>query len=147
MRFCGRCGTALALRCSHCGAETPPDFRVCGHCGRSLQEAPAPPPPAAPERPVYTPKHLAEKILKSRSVLEGERRQVTVLFADLAGFTSLAEERDPEEVHRLINGCFERITAEVHRFASWRSAAATPQPPSKVWTAPSPSLAASAIRR
>jgi class 3 adenylate cyclase len=115
MRFCGRCGAALAARCPHCGAEAPPDFRFCGHCGKSLQETPAPPPPAA-DRPVYTPKHLADKILKSRSALQGERRQVTVLFADLAGFTSLAEKRDPEEVHRIINGCFERITAEVHRF-------------------------------
>src|SRR6267378_648542 len=113
MRFCGRCGAALAARCPHCGAEAPPDFRFCGHCGKGLQEAPA---PAAPERPVYTPKHLADKILRSRSALEGERRQVTVLFADVAGFTSLAEKLDPEEVHRIINGCFERITAEVHRF-------------------------------
>jgi class 3 adenylate cyclase/tetratricopeptide (TPR) repeat protein len=116
MRFCGRCGTALAARCPHCGAEAPPDFRFCGHCGKSLQETPAPPAAPAPERPVYTPKHLADKILRSRSALEGERRQVTVLFADVAGFTSLAEKLDPEEVHRIINGCFERITAEVHRF-------------------------------
>ena len=111
MRFCGRCGTPLAARCPHCGAEAPPDFRFCGHCGKNLQESA---PPAAPTG--YTPKHLAEKILKSRSALEGERRQVTVLFADVAGFTTLAERLDPEEVHRIINGCFERITAEVHRF-------------------------------
>ena len=117
MRFCGRCGAALAARCPHCGAEAPPDFRFCGHCGKDLQEPASPAPsPAAPDRVVYTPKHLADKILKSRSALEGERRQVTVLFADLAGFTSLAEKRDPEDVHRIINGCFERITAEVHRF-------------------------------
>src|SRR5207244_9200461 len=64
----------------------------------------------------YTPKHLADKILKSRSALEGERRQVTVLFGDIAGFTTLAEKLDPEEVHRIINRCFELITAEVHRF-------------------------------
>src|SRR5688500_18095667 len=113
MRFCGRCGAALATLCPHCGAEAPPDFRFCGHCGKSLHETPAPP---APERPVYTPKHLADKILRSRSALEGERRQVTVLFADVAGFTSLAEKLDPEEVHRIINACFERITTEVHRF-------------------------------
>src|SRR5215813_12724014 len=64
----------------------------------------------------YTPKHLAEKILTSRSVLEGERKQVTVLFADVAGFTTLAEQLDPEVVHEIINRCFEGITAEVHRF-------------------------------
>ena len=64
----------------------------------------------------YTPKHLAEKILTSRSSLEGERKQVTVLFADVAGFTTLAEQLDPEVVHDIINRCFEGITAEVHRF-------------------------------
>jgi predicted ATPase/class 3 adenylate cyclase len=64
----------------------------------------------------YTPKHLAEKILTSRSALEGERKQVTVLFADVAGFTTLAEQLDPEVVHDIINRCFEGITAEVHRF-------------------------------
>jgi class 3 adenylate cyclase/tetratricopeptide (TPR) repeat protein len=124
MRFCGRCGAALEPRCPHCGVEAPPGFRFCGQCGKSLQEAPSPGPAAppaevapAPERPAaYTPKHLADKILKSRSALEGERRQVTVLFADMAGFTSLAEKLDPEEVHRIVNACFERITAEVHRF-------------------------------
>ena len=64
----------------------------------------------------YTPRHLAEKILTSRSALEGERKQVTVLFADMAGFTTLAEQFDPEVVHDIINRCFEGITAEVHRF-------------------------------
>src|SRR5262249_13374420 len=64
----------------------------------------------------YTPKHLADKILKSRSALEGERRQVTVLFADLAGFTALAEKLDPEEVHRIIERCFELITPAGDRF-------------------------------
>jgi class 3 adenylate cyclase/tetratricopeptide (TPR) repeat protein len=81
--------------------------------------SPASPGPAAeysPSRASYTPKHLADKILKSRSALEGERRQVTVLFADVAGFTTLAEKLDPEEVHRIIERCFELITAEVHRF-------------------------------
>ena len=71
---------------------------------------------AAPTVRSYTPKHLAEKILTSRSAMEGERRQVTVVFADIAGFTSLAERLDPEEVHTIVDACFERITAEVHRF-------------------------------
>jgi class 3 adenylate cyclase len=59
---------------------------------------------------------LADKILNARSALEGERRQVTVLFADLAGFTALAEGRDPEEVHTLMDRCFALIASEVHRF-------------------------------
>jgi class 3 adenylate cyclase len=119
MRFCGQCGTPLAPRCPRCGAEAPAGFRFCGQCGASLAPAGAPapsaPPPAQPAAS-YTPRHLADKILGSRSALEGERRQVTVLFADVAGFTTLAEKLDPEEVHRIMDGCFERITAEVHRF-------------------------------
>jgi len=124
MRFCGQCGTALARQCPQCHAEAPPGFRFCGQCGASLQApppqaAPAPTPrapAAAPSIATYTPKHLADKILKSRAAVEGERRQVTVLFADVAGFTALAERLDPEDVHRIINRCFELITAEVHRF-------------------------------
>jgi class 3 adenylate cyclase/tetratricopeptide (TPR) repeat protein len=73
-----------------------------------------PAPRAAPL--AYTPQHLAAKILTSRSALEGERKQVTVLFADVAGFTTLAEQLDPEVVHEIINRCFAGITAEVHRF-------------------------------
>jgi class 3 adenylate cyclase/tetratricopeptide (TPR) repeat protein len=64
----------------------------------------------------YTPPHLAEKILTSRSALEGERKQVTVLFADTAGFTALARDLDPEVVHEIMDHCFGLITAEVHRF-------------------------------
>jgi class 3 adenylate cyclase/tetratricopeptide (TPR) repeat protein len=120
MKFCGQCGTALPVRCPRCDADVPTGFRFCGQCGASLHPAAAPPPaadrPAAPSVAAYTPKHLADKILRARSALEGERRQVTVLFADVAGFTSLAERRDPEDVHAIINRCFELITAEVHRF-------------------------------
>jgi class 3 adenylate cyclase/tetratricopeptide (TPR) repeat protein len=129
MRFCGQCGAPLALRCPQCGAEAPSQFKFCGQCGANLapasagaSQAPtagsAPPSSARGLENVagYTPRHLADKILKSRSALEGERRQVTVLFGDVAGFTTLAEKLDPEEVHRIINRCFELITAEVHRF-------------------------------
>ena len=127
MKFCGQCGTQLAQLCPRCGAENQPMFKFCGQCGTALT---APPPPGSdtagdsaqlsrpPEaqRQGYTPPHLAEKILRSRSALEGERRQVTVLFADMAGFTTLAEQLDPEEVHQIMDRCFELITAEVHRF-------------------------------
>ncbi len=114
-RFCGQCGAALTPRCGQCGAEVASGFRFCPQCGASLAT-----PAAAPEtarRPMsYTPKHLVDKILRSRSALEGERRVVTVLFADLVGFTTIAEKLDPEEVHQLVDRCFETITAEVHRF-------------------------------
>lgn len=72
--------------------------------------------PQSPSPYPYTLKHLAEKILTSRSTAERERHQVTVLFADIAGFTTLAEQRDPEEMRALIDGCFARITAELYRF-------------------------------
>jgi predicted ATPase/class 3 adenylate cyclase len=64
----------------------------------------------------YTPKHLADKILTTRSSLEGERRQVTVLFADTAGFTALAEKLDPEDVHQILDRCFKLVTAPIYRF-------------------------------
>ena len=64
----------------------------------------------------YTPKHLAEKILTTGSALAGERKQVTVLFVDVSGFTSLSERLDPEEVHRLMSRAFDLMLAEVHRY-------------------------------
>ena len=64
----------------------------------------------------YTPPYLVEKILTSRSALEGERKQVTVLFVDVSGFTSLSERLDPEDVHSLMNRAFELMLAEVHRY-------------------------------
>src|SRR3989441_5768564 len=127
MNFCVQCGAKLELLCPQCGAETQPAFKFCGQCGAALG-APEPARAQAPMAkaqvyqhqeatiPSYTPRHLAEKILTARSALEGERRQVTVLFADVANFTTLAEQLDPEEVHTIIDHCFERITAEVHRF-------------------------------
>ena len=64
----------------------------------------------------YTPRHLAEKILVSQTALAGERKQVTVLFADVSGFTALSERLDPEDVHQLMNRAFELMLAEVHRY-------------------------------
>jgi class 3 adenylate cyclase/tetratricopeptide (TPR) repeat protein len=128
MRFCVQCGAALPQRCPSCGSEVAATFRFCGLCGASLPVPPAAAtaratsPPSAgaaavsPRVASYTPKHLADKVLKARSAIEGERRQVSVLFADIAGFTSIAEGRDPEEVHQIVDRCFEAITAEVHRF-------------------------------
>jgi class 3 adenylate cyclase/tetratricopeptide (TPR) repeat protein len=77
-------------------------------------------PPGAAEQArsplAYTPKHLAEKILTTRSALEGERKQVTVLFADVAGFSTLSARLDPEDVHTIMDGCFAILTQQVHRY-------------------------------
>ena len=82
-KFCGECGARLAARCASCGASNPPSNKFCGECGASLAQEVGVPRFASPER--YTPKHLAEKILTSKSALAGERKQVTVLFAASRG--------------------------------------------------------------
>jgi class 3 adenylate cyclase len=74
----------------------------------------APAPTPAPN--AYTPKHLADKILTSRAALEGERKQVAVLFADLANFTQVSERLAPEELHELMDLVFEMMLTEVHRY-------------------------------
>jgi class 3 adenylate cyclase/tetratricopeptide (TPR) repeat protein len=117
MKFCGQCGARLAAPCPQCGAESPPGFKFCGECGSPLgAPKPEPPPPATPTPQSYTPPHLAAQILQSRSALEGERKQVTVLFCDLVGSTSLAERLGPEAMHLLLNRFFELALSEVHRY-------------------------------
>ena len=115
-RFCGGCGAPLEARCPACQSPNPPDNKFCHECGTALDgasaRAQASPPFASPR--AYTPKHLAEKILTSAGALEGERKQVTVLFVDMSGFTSLSERLDPEDVHGLMRRAFELMLAEVH---------------------------------
>ncbi len=113
-KFCGNCGARLVAPCVACGAPNPPSQKFCGDCGAPL--GPAAPGQKFGSPDAYTPKYLAEKILTSRSALEGERKQVTVLFADVAGFTSLSERLDPEDVHGLMTRVFELMLAEVHRY-------------------------------
>jgi Double zinc ribbon len=95
-RFCAECGASLAVACPSCGFSNEPGEKFCGGCG-----APGGGPAgtaagsrfSSPES--YTPKHLAEKILTSKAALEGERKQVTVVFADLKGSMELLADRDP----------------------------------------------------
>jgi adenylate cyclase len=120
-RFCGGCGAALAKACPSCSHSNPPDHRFCGACGAGLEAgAPSPsaPAPEAPERDprAYTPKHLADKILQSKSALEGERKQVTVLFADVQGSMELAGQLDPEQWHAILDRFFTILSDGVHRF-------------------------------
>ncbi|OGL03454.1 MAG: hypothetical protein A3I03_06005 [Candidatus Rokubacteria bacterium RIFCSPLOWO2_02_FULL_68_19] len=114
-RFCVECGQKLAPGCPQCGAEVPAAAKFCAQCGTSLTPA-APPEQDFASPRAYTPAHLAEKILKTRGALQGERKQVTVLFADVSGFTAISEKLDPEEVHRLMNGAFELMLGAIHRF-------------------------------
>ncbi len=102
------------MQCPSCDRENPAEARFCMDCGRPVAadgSASQTPPPDS-----YTPRHLAEKILTSRSALEGERKQVTVLFADLKGSVDLSGSLDPEEWHEVMNRFFARLSDGIHRF-------------------------------
>lgn len=106
-RFCNQCGNRLELRCPGCTAANPGGSRFCQACGRPLESAPA---------STYTPRHLAADVLSRATAVEGERKQVTVLFADVANYTGLAEDVDPEETHAMMERCFAILLDEIHRF-------------------------------
>ena len=109
-RFCVRCGARLVAACSACGTEAPAGARFCPACGASLAASP----PIAPES--YTPRRLAEKILTVRGALEGERKQVTVLFADIRRSMELVADRDPEDARRLLDPALDLMMDAVHRY-------------------------------
>jgi len=114
-KFCLECGARVALTCAKCGVELPGGAKFCLECGAPVSaEATVPSRFASPE--AYTPKHLAEKILTSKTALEGERKQVTVLFADLKGSMELLADRDPEEARKLLDPVLERMMEAVHRY-------------------------------
>ena len=116
--FCPKCGAKLTVVCTQCGTANAPDHSFCKKCGQPLTATAAQAPVAtrfaSPE--AYTPKHLAEKILASKSALEGERKQVTVLFADLKGSMELLADRDPEEARKLLDPVLEHMMEAVHRY-------------------------------
>ena len=105
----------LALKCLTCGTELPSGAKFCKECGQ-----PSAGPSVASTRfggpGSYTPKHLAERILTSKAALEGERKQVTVLFADLKGSMELLADRDPEEARKILDPVLERMMEAVHRY-------------------------------
>ena len=100
-RFCMSCGTALERRCKVCGTELPPQARFCMNCGTPVEDA-VPPRPAPAEQAVLA--------------LPEERRQVTVVFADLSGYTAVAETMDPEAVKSLVERCLRRLGEEGERY-------------------------------
>ena len=112
--FCEECAAPLPLTCTNCGAQLSPRAKFCPECAHPTGAEVRQPPVVSPQ--TYTPKYLAEKILTSKSALEGERKQVTVLFADLKGSMELLADRDPEEARKILDPVLERMMEAVHRY-------------------------------
>jgi len=122
MRFCPSCGTSAPLRCRGCGATLDPGFRFCPECGLAVGAAEVhegAPPPADDSLDRLSrsiPEGLASKVRAAQGAIEGERKQVTVLFCDLAGSTAIAERMDPEEYHELLEEYLALAFREIYRF-------------------------------
>jgi class 3 adenylate cyclase len=115
-KFCRECGAKLLLVCPQCGTENLPDDKFCGECGYNLKKRKETHPIDYSVPQSYTPKFLADKILTTRSSIEGERKLVTVLFADVANYTSIAEKLDPEDIHQIMDECFKILMEKIHRY-------------------------------
>ncbi len=116
-KFCEECAALLARTCGNCGRQLSPMAKFCPECAHPTGLAPtAPTAPrfASPES--YTPKHLAERILTSKGAVEGERKQVTVLFADMKGSMELLADRDPEDARRILDPVLVQMMEAVHRY-------------------------------
>jgi len=112
-KFCEECAAPLARGCTKCGRQLSPTAKFCPECAHPVAVG-AGTPSRSPDS--YTPKHLAEKILLSKAALEGERKQVTVLFADLKGSMELLADRDPEEARKILDPVLAHMMDAVHRY-------------------------------
>lgn len=115
-KFCAQCGNQLARVCPVCSTPARPDDKFCSNCGNKLTQDTS----EAPERDHtrYAPEEMLDKITEARSgrAMQGERRTVTMLFADIKGSTAVAETLDPEDWADIINGAFEHLIAPVYRY-------------------------------
>ncbi len=120
--FCGNCGAKLSLVCPQCGFENPPGNKFCNGCGHDLT---IPSEPTLKDLSLneklekiqkYLPKGITEKILAQKDRIEGERKQVTVMFCDMVGFTGLSEKIDPEEVYSIMDQIYEILIHKVHDY-------------------------------
>jgi len=102
------------MKCPKCQFENAEGIKFCGDCGYDLRKVQEPPSDAYTHPQSYTPKFLADKILTAKSSIEGERKIVTVLFADVANYTPMSEKLDPEQVHQIMDGCFKILMDETH---------------------------------
>jgi class 3 adenylate cyclase/tetratricopeptide (TPR) repeat protein len=110
-KFCVECAAPLVRKCARCGTVLPPAAKFCPECSH-----PAGASGTASSPEAYIPRHLAERILDSRAALEGERKQVTVLFADLKGSMELLADRDPEEARKILDPVLQRMMDAVHHY-------------------------------
>ena len=114
-KFCEDCASPLQRSCSNCGAQLRANAKFCPQCAQPV-DALASARKGAPRTGTYAPKHLADKILTSRAALEGERKQVTVLFADLTGSMELLADRDPEEARSILDPVLKHMMDSVHAY-------------------------------
>jgi len=122
MKFCGGCGKKLEQFCPSCNFSNPPHFSFCGNCGQDINK---PSVKAVKDLSVdeqiqkiqrYLPKGIAEKILSQKDRIEGERKQVTVMFCDMEGFTALSESIEPEEAYAIMDKIYEILIQKVHDY-------------------------------
>ena len=122
IKFCGHCGAKLEKMCPSCNSASPPNFKFCGECGHKL-DAPVETSPKdlsfdekLDKIQRYLPKGLTEKILAQRDRIEGERKQVTVMFCDMEGFTKLSDKLGSEEVYNIMDQVYEILIHKVHDY-------------------------------
>ena len=111
-RFCGDCGGVLANRCAKCGADNPPSKMFCGDCGNPLTVSPSPPPSVVTAGAAV---RVAPES-SSQEAVEGERKTVTALFADIKGSTELEQDLDPEEARAIVDPAL-----KTHRYRAIRN--------------------------
>jgi class 3 adenylate cyclase len=117
-RFCAECGHPLEVpgHCPDCGATTALGQKFCTSCGAALPGAPRRKEPSNPDIRAYTPSNIQDRIRSEAVALEGERKQVTVLFADITGSMELAAQVDAEDWHHVMDGFFSLLCDGVHRY-------------------------------
>ncbi len=121
-RFCEGCGAKLEVVCPECGNTIRPGSKFCKHCGHNLTISlePALKGLSLDEKlekiQKYLPKGITEKILSQRDKIEGERKQVSVMFCDMEGFTGLSEKVDSEEVYSIMDQVYEILIHKVHDY-------------------------------
>ena len=116
-KFCEECAAALPRGCASCGRLVSATAKFCPECAHPTGLVAAPSVVQRFDSPEsYTPRHLAERILTSKSALDGERKQVTVLFADMKGSMELIADRDPEEARQILDPALEHMMEAVHRY-------------------------------